>query len=190
METIIKQEMANVDYKEEINKIYSQLEETKSSTSEAINKMIKRHTEELIHTIRNQDEKEETLQMVLHERMNQMQEETIKLLQQEITKMDYSKQILQINEMLINLKDSYLELTNKVRANQMEIEENNSKEENDKEDNRNIIDFRAFKRQKNKKKVFSIEEEISYEDLEQGAAYVIPLRTKKANNDSYEKIMY
>lgn len=104
---------------------------------------------------------------------------------------EYSKQIEQMNEMLINLKDSYLELSNQMKVQEVERQANIQELEEEKlvvnrgnsnRDNKmkNIIDFKAFKKQRSKK-VYSIEEDIAYEDLEQTATYVIPLQTKKIN---------
>jgi len=104
---------------------------------------------------------------------------------------EYSKQIEQMNEMLINLKDSYLELSNQMKAQELERQVNiqeleeeklvvNSENSNRDNKMKNIIDFKAFKKQRSKK-VYSIEEDIAYEDLEQTATYVIPLQTKKMN---------
>ena len=53
--------------------------------------------------------------------------------------------MLQINDMLINLKDSYLELSNKINNTQIE------NEDIDKEENRNIIDFEHIKTKRVKK---------------------------------------
>ncbi len=172
-------------------------EEIKTITSE----IIKNHTEELINTMKNEKSNEEQIQKLLQQELNvmkndknnneqqiqellnekitNMQKETQELMKQEITKMDYTKQINQINEMLTNLKDSYLELSNKMKTNDEEM----MKYQETNKNNRNIIDFRAFKKQKNKKKVYSIEEDIAYEDLEEVATYIIPLQTRKISGD-------
>ncbi len=99
---------------------------------------------------------------------------------------DYTNQFAEINEMLVNLKDSYLELTNKVRLNELETEKIN---------NKNIIDFKLFKKQRDekKKKAFSIEDDISYYELEKVATYVIPMPKREENIslfEDYKKIMW
>lgn len=75
-------------------------------------------------------------------------------------------------------KESYLELSNQMQSKVVEEVVKKSK---------NIIDFRTLKKQKTKKMVYSIEEDIAYEDLEKTAVYVLPLRNKV--EDVYENIM-
>ncbi len=190
---IIKQEIAKMNHKQEIEKLYNQLEQTKLNTNEMIKEVIKNNTEKLMNTIKDEKNTEQQIQLLVSQKITEMQEETQKLLEQEITKIDYTEQIVQINEMLTNLKDSYLELSNKMKTNEVETQLTVMEEEKQETKNRNIIDFKAFKKQKNKKKVYSIEEDISYEDLEQTAAYVIPLQMKKASGgtslESYQKTM-
>lgn len=67
------------------------------------------------------------------------------MIQQEVSNIDYTQQMLQINDMLINLKDSYLELSNKINNTHIE------NEDIDKEENRNIIDFEHIKTKRVKK---------------------------------------
>lgn len=126
-----------------------------------------------------------------NERMEEMQEENQKLLQQQLSNIDYTEQINNMNEMISNLKDSYLELSNIVRT------KNNGEEAIN---HKNVIDLKSLKKQKEqrqeeqtqdqiqkltrqlKKRVFSIEEDISYEDLEKTAVCVIPIDKKDASN--------
>ena len=234
VEEIIKQVIEKVDYTEKIEKVYCQLEETKSNTSEMIKEIMKEVKEnynklaeerkdttymdilvekieqekltkeqvenitkeavenshnKLLNTIQERKNKEQEMQMLLNERIEQMQQETQKLLQEEMTKIDYHEQMDQINEILNNLKDSYLELSNRIRMSEQDKEERIKEEEKAQEEklenkSKNIIDFIAFTKQRNKKKVYSIEEDILYEDLEKSATYVIPLQTKKVSNGS------
>lgn len=192
-EKLTKQQIENV-IKKEISIInQEQLEQTKLNTNEIIKEVVKNNTEKLLNTIKDEKNTEQQIQLLFNEKITEMQEETQKLLEQEITKIDYTEQIAQINEMLTNLKDSYLELSNRMKTNELETQLNVMEEEKQETKNRNIIDFKAFKKQKNKKKVYSIEEDISYEDLEQTAAYVIPLQMRKASGgtsvESYQKTM-
>ena len=153
-------------------------------TETQIKEIIKNNTEELMNIIKDGKNSEEEMKAILNEKMTKMQEETQKLLQEEITKIDYTEQISQMNEMLTNLKDSYLELSNKLMKQEAEKEYEEIVMENEVDNSlnkgKNIIDFLALKKQKNKKKkVYSIDEDIAYEDLEGTAAYVIPLENKK-----------
>lgn len=144
-------------------------------------KELQKDYKELESAVKNTNYIEILLKKAEEEKLTETQIEAI--IKQEIIKIDYSKQIEQMNEMLTNLKDSYLELSNQMKANDVkEIEEQPGETSN-----KNIIDFKAFKKQRNKK-VYSIEEDIAYEDLEQTATYVIPLRT--SFEGSYQKSMY
>lgn len=122
-----------------------------------------------------------------NERMEEMQEENQKLLQQQLSNINYTEQINHMNEMISNLKDSYLELSNIVRTTTNGEQQIN---------NENVIDLKTLKKQKEeqiqnqtqrltrqlRKRVFSIEEDISYEDLEKTAVCVIPIDKKDTSN--------
>lgn len=122
-----------------------------------------------------------------NERMEEMQEENQKLLQQQLSNINYTEQINHMNEMISNLKDSYLELSNIVRTTGNGEQQIN---------NENVIDLKTLKKQKEEqiqnqtqrltrqlgKRVFSIEEDISYEDLEKTAVCVIPIDKKDTSN--------
>ncbi len=179
-------EQTRLNTSEMINEVIKEtFEQNKLNTSEMINKVIKQNTEELLKEIKKGEDSEQAMQLLLNERIAQMQEETQNLVQQEITKINYTRQMEEMNEMLTNLKDSYLELSNKMKNNEVNETAKEEVTENP-EKTKKIIDFRAFKKQKNKtKKVYSIEEDISYEDLEQSAAYIIPLQ----KIERYEKTM-
>lgn len=181
-----KFEQTKLNTSEMINEVIKEtFEQNKLNTSEMINKVIKQNTEELLKEIKKGEDSEQAMQLLLNERIAQMQKETQNLVQQEITKINYTRQMEEINEMLTNLKDSYLELSNKMKNN--EVNETAKEEVTENlEKTKKIIDFRAFKKQKNKtKKVYSTEEDISYEDLEQSAMYIIPLQKV----ERYEKTM-
>lgn len=81
-------------------------------------------------------------------------------------------------ELSEKIENNYTELSTKIETNdKLEIRQEESTEV---KSGKNIIDFRAFKRQNSKKKnVFLIEEDISYEDLEQTATCVVSLQPKK-----------
>lgn len=182
IQSIIKQEISNIDYTQDIEKIYNQIEDTKTNTSEMIEKVVNYNKKELLDMIQNKENNEQQIQAVINGKMTQMQEEIQKMLEQKIMKMNYKEQIVQMNDMLTNLKDSYLELSNKINTKNVEIDQINDIKDN--QNSRNIIDFKAFKKQKNKKKIYSIEEEILYEELEKIAAYIIPLGEKELSESS------
>ena len=183
IENMIKQELSTIN------------QQHKSNTQEIIKEVVKDNIEKLLETIHKEKKEEQQIQLLVSQKITEMQEETQKLLEQEITKIDYTDQILQMNEMLTSLKDSYLELSNKMRIKEGELQATLSEEEQQlPSKSKNIIDFKAFKKQKNKKRVYSIEEDISYEDLEETAAFVIPLQMKKTTAEdsveSYQKTMW
>ena len=100
-----------------------------------------------------------------------MQEE----MKQEIAKIDYSDKFNQINDMIANLKDSYLELANRMRVDSIEAEKIN---------NENIIDIKTLEHKRKKKDVFFINDDISYSDLEKTATCVISFEESKLGNSS------
>ena len=112
------------------------------------------------------------------------------MVNEEISKIDYTKQIEKITQVLDNLKNNYQELAIKIEKQEEKEETIQLLEEElkqSKEKSKNIIDFKLLQKQKEKKKTYSIEEDISYEDLEENATYVIPLH--KETLGSYQKII-
>lgn len=67
------------------------------------------------------------------------------MIRKEMTKIDHTEQIAQMNEMLTDLKDSYLELSNKIQISSIEKDNKNDVEE---EESKNIIDFKHIKDRK------------------------------------------
>lgn len=162
-----------------------------------IKRLVEKQVNDLADSMKNAnymqvllEKNEEEMHLLLSQKIEEMQEETQRALQEEIAKRDYTEQILKMNEMLEDLKASYLELSNQMKLKEAEPEpEAKIEEELPKETKKakNIIDFKTLKKQKAKKMVYSIEEDIAYEDLEKTAAYVIPL---KANSEgACEKII-
>lgn len=136
--------------------IYDKLEEIQIN----LNK-----TQEMIRQTQANKHKQET-ELQVSEKILQLQEE--------IAKMNYQEQINQISETLAKLNDNYLALSNQIEKQEIE-EEQVLEESHGVNKGKNIIDFKAFKRQRNKKKIYSIYEDIFSEDLEQTATYVLPL---------------
>lgn len=182
IQSIIKQEISNIHYIQDIEKIYNQIEDNKINTNKMIENIVNYNKKEILDTIKNKEDSEQQIQTVINGKITQMQEELQEMLEQKIMKMNYKEQIIQMNDMLSNLKDSYLELSNKIKTKNVEIDEFDNIEDN--ENSRNIIDFKAFKKQKSKKKVYSIEEEILYEELEKIATYIIPFGEKELSESS------
>lgn len=155
---------------------------------EMIRQVVQDSSEKIVNHIKNRVNKEQEIQQVFHHQITRIQKETQELVQKEMAKIDYTEQISQINEMLANLNDSYLELANKIRTNNDKKDREETYHENN---NRNIIDFKAFKRQRSKKRVYSIEEDIYSVELEEMASYVIPLpKRNKVIQNNNQKIMW
>ena len=151
--TELKEKINNINYSEEFNKIMKQVEKMQKDIEEKQNM-------------------QEQIQLLLSDKMTQIQEEMEEQIQTEISKINYTEQINQINDMITNLKDSYLELSNKIRMNYDEKEEIS---------NEKIIYMKSFKNKNKKKKkgIFSIEDNISYYELEKTATCVVPLEEKR-----------
>lgn len=163
MQKAMKEEILKVDYTEQIQNM---------------KEMMKKNNEDLLDTLQKEKDSEQAMQLLFNERITQVQEEMQRTVQQEMTKIDYTQQILTINEMLNNLKDSYLEIVNEMKVREAEKTIEIEQEPKETRKSKNIIDFKTLRKQKTKKMVYSIEEDIAYEDLAQTATYIIPLRSK------------
>lgn len=194
-----KEEEVEVVSEEIVKEVTERKEESVERKKEEIDyKKIKRLVEKQVNDLADSmknanymqvllEKNEEEMQLLLSQKIEEMQEETQKALQEEIVKRDYTEQILKMNERIEDLKASYLELSNQIKlkeAEEVEIEEELPKET---KKAKNIIDFKTLKKQKAKKMVYSIEEDIAYEDLEKTAAYVISLKVN--NEEACEKII-
>lgn len=163
MQKAMKEEILKVDYTEQIQNM---------------KEMMKKNNEDLLDNLQKEKDSEQAMQLLFNERITQVQEEMQRTVQQEMTKIDYTEQILTINEMLNNLKDSYLEIVNEMKVREAEKAIEIEQEPKETRKSKNIIDFKTLRKQKTKKMVYSIEEDIAYEDLAQTATYIIPLRSK------------
>jgi capsular exopolysaccharide synthesis family protein len=211
---ILREEIANKNPNKEIEKAkinYKKIEETFNKeieeTKTNYNKIEETFNKEIEETKTNYNKLEETfnkeieetktnykkLEEVFNKGIKDIKQDNIELLKKEILNMDYKNQIKQINEMLSNLKDDYLELSNIIKANNEKIEKVN----NDK-----IIDIKQLKKQReemNKKdkikerSEYSIDEDIPYEELEKTAVYKFSINISNTQNslldDEYEGIM-
>lgn len=154
---ILQEKLKEFNETEKIQDIHQQLDKMKDSYLE-IEKVIEDKMQKA------QENYQELLQEKIHE-INYGEE--IKNINAQIEKIDYTEQIEQINDTLINLKDSYLELSNQVKNKQEEIVDNDK-----------IITIKSYqeKKKKGKKKFFILNEDITYESLEKTAQYVINLK--------------
>lgn len=166
METQIKELADNMKESNYMQVLLEKAEEEKLTKQDIIKQEIEKIQEQL-----------EESKLDTNEKIVQMQEEMQRTVQQEMTKIDYTEQILTINEMLNNLKDSYLEIVNEIKVGEAEKAIEIEQEPKEARKSKNIIDFKTLRKQKTKKMVYSIEEDIAYEDLAQTATYIIPLKT-------------
>lgn len=161
--------------KEFIEKEITKLEETTStlnkkaeSNEEAINKLLenqKNDKEEIQNLIKEQVITEEQIQKILDKDKLSV-EQIQKIIKDEIYKLDYNKQFDKLNKMLRDLKNSYEEEEVKINEKETEKEQLNK--------NKKVININLLKNEKQKKKeVYSINQDISYFDLEKTASYII-----------------
>jgi len=117
--------------------------------------------------------KKEVQAVIQNERL--AKEEIKDIIKSEILSIDYSSQFKQIEEMIMSLKDNYLELSNRLS---MQEEKRNEKEAEEENINiGNIIDIKELKKEKQAKKKkrtsYSINEDITFSDLEETAYCVM-----------------
>lgn len=173
METQIKELADNMKESNYMQVLLEKAEEEKLTKQD----IIKQEIEKIQEQLEESKHSEQAMQLLFNERIAQVQEEMQRTVQQEMTKIDYTEQILTINEMLNNLKDSYLEIVNEIKVGEAEKAIEIEQEPKEARKSKNIIDFKTLRKQKTKKMVYSIEEDIAYEDLAQTATYIIPLKT-------------
>ncbi len=149
VEAIIKQEITHVNYQEEIEKIQEKLEESKLGTNEkmvqmqeemqktiqeemtkvdyteqiqTIKESINTNHENLLNTIQEEKEKEKEIQLLLDEKMLQMQEDMQKAMQEEIIKLDYAEQIQTIKESINTNHENLLNTIQEEKEKEKEIQ--------------------------------------------------------------------
>ncbi len=111
-------------------------------------------------------------------------EQVQKIVKQELQSINYTNQFNKLEEMILNLKEDYLELSNKINKEQF------IGEDFDTVNNENIINinlFRKNKQTKKKRKSYSIDEDIEYTDLEESAICIIPFETNNLLGGEYKK---
>ena len=156
---------------------------------------------------RNRLTKEEIESIIRSERLEK--EDIQDIIKSEMLSINYTNQLKQIEEMIMNLKDNYLELSNKLsmqeerekerekaRARERLLEaakvvekekakvkemEAETTEEAKSEKPDNIIDIKELKKAK-KRKSYSINEDILFSDLEETAYCVIPFNSQEEYN--------
>ncbi len=169
----------NMDEKieEKVNLISNNMNEKTEEKINLINNNIndlKQLNEGKFEKIKEESEiKKEELLKIIEDNNNQMKnsqiEEIHTLIEKNIDeiKNNYEKEITQINDILQSLQNNYSELAKAI---------NTKKEEKKKNNRSNIIDMKSVKR-KNK---YSIDEDISFYELQKNAAYIIPISHKKS----------
>ncbi len=168
----LNEKIDNLNYTEKLEKIAQQIEKQNNDYPKIIDK-IQKNYEKTLEKINEKQNMQEQIQLLLSAKMTQIQEEMEEKIQSEIAKINYADQINQINDMVTNLKDSYLELSNMIRINGNEKEELNSEK---------IVDIKTLKNRRKRKGVYSIEDNISYYDLEKTATCIVSLEAKKEGN--------
>ena len=186
---IFKNSISEINYEEDMEKIYNKIEDTKINYRNTIEEIVDINNEKLLEVLKREEKNKEQIQNLLNDKMEEIQENNKKFLQREISNIDYTQQINQMNEMISSLKDSYLELSNIIRSNSIKNQyvENNSNNninetnQNSEDNDDNVIDIKMLKKQKEqakqrqKIKSFSINEDISYAELEETATCIIKI---------------
>lgn len=183
IQNMIQQEVSQIDYTQDIEKIYHQIEKIKNNIDQTMEEIVNHKKEVSMDMLKTREDNEQHMKNLINETITQLQQEIQQTLANEMVKMDYTEQMTQMSDMLTNLKDSYLELSNRMRNKETDNEDTNHE---------NVIDMTTYRKQKNKKRVYSIEEDIPYEELEQTATYIIPIQTKKNTDlleDGYQSTM-
>lgn len=199
---ILKERISEVNYADDIENIYNKIEDTKMNYTHTIEEIVDINNEKLMEVLKREEKNKEQIQNLLNDKIEEMQEKNKVFLKEEISNIDYTEQISQMNEMISSLKDSYLELSNIIRAdnvNTQQIENDDiilSEKEADIDDN--IIDIKMLKKQKEqtkqkqKNKSYSINEDIPYSELEKTATCIIKIKNNKLesfSDESYESMM-
>ena len=195
---IFKNSISEINYEEDIEKIYNKIEDTKINYKNTIEEIVDINNEKLLEVLKREEKNKEQIQNLLNDKMEEIQENNKKFLQKEISNIDYTQQINQMNEMISSLKDSYLELSNIIRSNSIKnqyVEDNlnnniDESNQNSEDNDDNVIDIKMLKKQKEqakqrqKIKSFSINKDISYAELEETATCIIKIPKNNIGNSS------
>ena len=198
MKKLYKQiEKTNINYNSLEDVINKEIQLTKGNydkLEDTVNKeleLTKTNYSRLEDTVNKEMEMTKTnyskLEDLVNKGIQEIKSENNELLKKEISNIDYTNQINQMNEMITNLKDSYLELANIVKA-------NNEKEEDI--NNEKVIYIKKLKKQREghkhivkEKLEYKMNEDIPYEELEKTAIYKLPINTANSSSNEYEGIM-
>ena len=212
----LKEKLASIDYKEELEKVVSKVYEemlkikednrelmkkaedtsyidtmidninSEKLTKEELENIVNKKTltrEDISSIIKQEQITEEEFEYIINK--NRLTVEQVqKIVQNEMQNIDYTEQFSKLEEMILNLKDNYLELSNRITKEQF------GEEENITTNNENIINISLFRkdRQAKKKKSYSIREDIEYTDLENSAVCIIPFIQNNASEE-YKEIV-
>lgn len=153
-------------------------------TKEEIENIVKQKTltkEDILSIIKQEQLTDVEIEYIINK--NRLTVEQVqKIVQKEIKNIDYTEQFTKLEEMILNLKDNYLELSNKITKEQFAEEETGTS------NNENIININLFRKDrqaKKKKKSYSIKYDIEYEDLENSAVCIIPFN--QINEEEYKE---
>ena len=199
---ILKERISEMNYADDIENIYNKIEDTKINYTHTIEEIVDINNEKLMEVLKREERNKEQIQNLLNDKIEEMQEKNKVFLKEEISNIDYTEQINQMNEMISSLKDSYLELSNIIRSNNINTQQIENDDiilnEKEVENDDNIIDIKMLKKQKEqtkqkqKIKSYSINEDIPYSELEKTATCIIEIKNNKResfSDESYESMM-
>ena len=170
IKNILKTEINN---EEKFKNMDEKIEEKVNLLNNNINDLKQLNEGEFENIKEESERNKEELLKIIEDSNKQMKngqlEEIHTLIEKNINeiKSNYEKEITQINDILQSLQNNYSELAETI---------NTKKEEKKKNNRSNIIDMKSVKR-KNK---YSIDEDISFYELQKNATYIIPITNKKS----------
>ncbi len=153
-------------------------------TREEIHDIIKQEMlsrDEMTDIVRQETLSKEEIQNIIDK--DKLTIETVQdIIRNEIKNADYSKQFSRLEEMILKLKDSYVEDTKNIDDEQ-NVDEDNTIDTNI----RNVVSINLFKK---KKRSYSINEDIEYSDLENSATCVVEFPLVNDSDDTdYQNII-
>lgn len=176
------------NYNQNINSILlnvnSNIENMSKNLINSTNNKLQNIQENITENINNSLNIEEKISSVIDEKLDKIQKETMSL-----SKNDYNNRINQINKLVVDLKNSYVELYNMVKSSDVENRKSSPYYA------KNIVDFKTLKVNKpsKPKTLYNIDEDIiPYDELEKTAICTILVDSGKVRPftpNVYENIM-
>ena len=167
------EKVESLNYKEKLERINDELKNNKEEYSKVLEEIKEKDDEKIEHLIEQFVSEINKLRIEIKTLKDSQESNNSKLLEK-IDEVNYEEKIYELNEKIenMNYEQKLAEINNK-------IQENEGKKGN------NIISFEALKeKRKTNKKVFKINENITYEDLERLSACTIDFNEDVVNAEA------